>query len=319
MNPHPKSFVSHSTKDRDFVHRLATDLRGHGVDAWYAEWEIGPGDSIVERIDQGLRDCEGFVIVLSTASVASRWVRTELDAALLRRIQQQASVIPVRIEPCDLPPLLAPLFRVHFDEMDYEAALDQLVRGIFRQTYKPPLGPVPTEVTALQITPVDGLSQEATVVLRTLLELHLEKAPDFVSGPELRQRTGLSVEDINDAVAELKDEGALKTVDHMGTDPYEFGYTELLAHAILLGRSFLPYDPAQDAETIAACLCATDLADGEQLQRETNLLPDRINWAIDLLEGTGYADVVRGMGTAPYTFIRASRTPALRRRFKRNK
>jgi hypothetical protein len=36
----PKAFNSHSTKDRAFVERLATDLRANGVDAWYVHAEV---------------------------------------------------------------------------------------------------------------------------------------------------------------------------------------------------------------------------------------------------------------------------------------
>ncbi len=45
----PKGFVSHSSEDRLSVKVLAERLRENGVDAWYDEWEIGPGDSFVKR------------------------------------------------------------------------------------------------------------------------------------------------------------------------------------------------------------------------------------------------------------------------------
>jgi hypothetical protein len=65
----PRAFVSHGAQDRAFVERFAGDLRGVGVDAWYSEWEIKSGDSIREKIDEGLERCEFFIIVLSNGTV----------------------------------------------------------------------------------------------------------------------------------------------------------------------------------------------------------------------------------------------------------
>jgi len=82
---HPKAFISHATLDHPFVERFAADLRTNGVDAWFSKWEIKPGDSIPAKIDDGLEDCEVFIIVLSQSSIARPWVQTELAAATVGR------------------------------------------------------------------------------------------------------------------------------------------------------------------------------------------------------------------------------------------
>jgi hypothetical protein len=43
----PRTFVIHAGEDREFVADLCTKLRSQGVDAWYSEWEILPGDSLI--------------------------------------------------------------------------------------------------------------------------------------------------------------------------------------------------------------------------------------------------------------------------------
>ena len=49
-NP-PKAFISHAHEDKErFVDNFASLLRQHGIDAWYDNWEIGPGDSLVKKI-----------------------------------------------------------------------------------------------------------------------------------------------------------------------------------------------------------------------------------------------------------------------------
>lgn len=50
MSP-PKVFVSQASEDKDrFVVELARRLRKSGVDSWLDQWEMKPGDSLVDKI-----------------------------------------------------------------------------------------------------------------------------------------------------------------------------------------------------------------------------------------------------------------------------
>jgi hypothetical protein len=66
-------FISHSSKDKPEVEKLAVALREHGVEAWLDKWEIGPGDDIVTRINSGLEQADAGLIVFSSHSRESRW------------------------------------------------------------------------------------------------------------------------------------------------------------------------------------------------------------------------------------------------------
>jgi hypothetical protein len=44
------------------------------VDVFYDEWEIGPGDSIRQRLDHGLGQCTHFIAVLTSTSLHKPWV-----------------------------------------------------------------------------------------------------------------------------------------------------------------------------------------------------------------------------------------------------
>ncbi|MEQ8754789.1 MAG: toll/interleukin-1 receptor domain-containing protein [Coleofasciculus sp. G1-WW12-02] len=66
-----KAFISHSSIDKPFVERLATDLRTReGIDAWLDKWEIRPGDRIPDKLEDGLANPGILVLVLSPDSVA---------------------------------------------------------------------------------------------------------------------------------------------------------------------------------------------------------------------------------------------------------
>ena len=47
-------FLSHSAKDKAVVRAVAERLREDGLRVWLDDWEIGPGDSISAKIEDGL-------------------------------------------------------------------------------------------------------------------------------------------------------------------------------------------------------------------------------------------------------------------------
>lgn len=60
----PKVFLSHSKKDKQFIEKVANDLRSCGIDVWYDEWEIPPGESIRKKIfEEGITSCDLFLSI----------------------------------------------------------------------------------------------------------------------------------------------------------------------------------------------------------------------------------------------------------------
>jgi len=65
---------------------------------WYDEWSIKPGESLALRIQQGISECDFFLIVISENSVNSRWVQREVNDALVFEIERgRTTVIPIVI------------------------------------------------------------------------------------------------------------------------------------------------------------------------------------------------------------------------------
>jgi hypothetical protein len=76
-----KVFISHASKDKNFVDRLVSDLAARGVPVWYDKLDVRLGDSIPGKINSGISEAKYFLIVLSPAAVKSKWVQEELNAA----------------------------------------------------------------------------------------------------------------------------------------------------------------------------------------------------------------------------------------------
>ena len=102
-----KIFISHSSKDKVFVRKLANDLKIIGHDVWLDEWEIKVGECIVSKIEEGIKNSEYVIIVLSESSVNSGWVEKEWKSKYWDEISHsRILVLPAIIEECEIPELL---------------------------------------------------------------------------------------------------------------------------------------------------------------------------------------------------------------------
>lgn len=136
-----KAFISHSSKDKEFALRLAGDLQARAaMEVWVDRWEIQPGDSIPERIEEGLSWANLLILVLSPDSVGSRWVEWERQAWLAMQIEEEKAameesrprmrhLIPVLYRDCRKPPFLQHLHHVRISEADYDYGFERLIEA----------------------------------------------------------------------------------------------------------------------------------------------------------------------------------------------
>lgn len=123
-------FISYARADQTVARQIADSLRGAGLQVWFDEWALMPGDSIRERIEDALRATDLLLVLLSPSSVASQWVTQEWNSALSRDLKARAvTVIPAVIEDCQIPPLLAG--RRYLDlRTDLQGGVQQLIRQL---------------------------------------------------------------------------------------------------------------------------------------------------------------------------------------------
>lgn len=124
------AFISHSSKDKPFVRKLAADLVASGVKVWIDEQRILVGDSIPEKIAQGLAESDFFLIVVSQNSVASAWVQKELSSALVHEIERRkVTVLPIRLDGSPMPATVHDKLYADFSH-SYEDGLQTLLQSI---------------------------------------------------------------------------------------------------------------------------------------------------------------------------------------------
>ena len=103
-------FISHRTADMVPARRLANDLRTLGHNVWLDDDQISIGDSIVEKINEGLEGATYLVLCLSGSGVDSSWISREWMSTLARQLNgANVKILPAQLTGTDLPAILADL------------------------------------------------------------------------------------------------------------------------------------------------------------------------------------------------------------------
>jgi tetratricopeptide (TPR) repeat protein len=102
-----KVFLSHSTKDKEFVQRLADALLGADFTPWLCEVDIERNENFVAKIEQGLTECDVALVVWSPDAAKSEWTKEEWTSVLARQVAEQRIRLGiVLLRECPLPELL---------------------------------------------------------------------------------------------------------------------------------------------------------------------------------------------------------------------
>lgn len=89
-------FLSHSSKDKHFADWLYDKLRSAELTVWYDRHEILVGDSIIKKINEGLKSSVFIIVVISSQAVKSNWVNAELEPKILEQIEDsETTILPV--------------------------------------------------------------------------------------------------------------------------------------------------------------------------------------------------------------------------------
>lgn len=96
-------FICHASEDKAaIVEPLVSALEESGITVWHDRAEIRWGDSLISKVEEGLRISRYVLAVLSKHSVTKPWPRRELHAALNREASTgEVKVLPLIVGSAD--------------------------------------------------------------------------------------------------------------------------------------------------------------------------------------------------------------------------
>jgi TIR domain-containing protein len=90
-------FISYKSERRRAAEHLAAVLERYGYSIRF-DYQLIKGRDFGLQIDREVREARALVVLWCSNSVKSRWVAEEVDLA-----HELGTLIPVKIEPCELP------------------------------------------------------------------------------------------------------------------------------------------------------------------------------------------------------------------------
>jgi TolB-like protein len=93
----PDIFLSYTREDQATAQRFAEAFEAQGFSVWW-DATLRSGEAYDQVTEKALRTAKAVVVLWSQKSVVSRWVRAEATLA-----ERNSTLVPARIETCDLP------------------------------------------------------------------------------------------------------------------------------------------------------------------------------------------------------------------------
>ena len=303
---HPKVYLAHASEDKDRVRPIAEYLMANGVDVWFDEWEIDLGDSLRQKMEEGLGSMTHFVVVLTETSITKPWVAKEVDVGLVRQVGGESRFVPlvVDVDPAKLSPFLKAMLFLKIDPAD-EVHLKQLVDRLHGVSRKPALGPAPRYV---QSAPkgLEGWSPAAIAIGKHVVETSVNATvvDPVVTLEDLRGSLEIEPDDLRIALLDLKDAGYLREMNvsgHYAPQPVLF---------VDFDEAFMPFSPGEDARTVVNRMVNSDerVVITARLAEELGWDARRINSAVCYLERVGAIKARHALASAPWRVVQLVRT-----------
>lgn len=92
------AFISHAWEDKeDFVDELVDEMRKAGISVWYDTTQLKWGDSLRQRIDDGLKKSKFGIVVLSPNYIAEGkyWTKAELNGLFQKESINGKTLLPI--------------------------------------------------------------------------------------------------------------------------------------------------------------------------------------------------------------------------------
>ena len=292
----PRVFMSYTSDDRNLAKRIAEAFKAKDVDVWWDEWCIYPGDSLRQKIDEGIECCTHFVVLLTPQSIKKPWVNQEMDAGLVSKLNDQCKFIPIRscLSASDLPPLLSGMYSPEITE---GKDIEQLINDICGVSRKPPHG-VPPAAIEISTQAQTGYSAAASTVASWFVKRsqHALLFDPQILLHDLSKEIDLSVEDTTDALYELSN---FVKISH----DYVLVKGTLFAE---FDRFWKPWNPYEDALRLAADIVNDPdfPASCKQIATRYEWEPRRLNPTIHYLLERHLIVDYKTLGRSPWAIVR---------------
>lgn len=129
-----KVFLSYSSADSVLADKIFRWLGDQAISVWFDKVEIRPGDSLLEKISEGISESDVLIALITKNSIKSLWASKEIRIALTQEVSGKGPmVIPLLVKGFDIPTLLADKSYIPIE--DNLSGIDEIIPAVFRESF----------------------------------------------------------------------------------------------------------------------------------------------------------------------------------------
>lgn len=289
----PKVFVSHASEDKDrFVLEFAKRLRENGINAWLDKWEMSPGDSLIDKIfEEGIKNASAVIVVLSSISIEKPWIREELNAAFIQRVNRVCKLIPIIIDGIDDSSVPAALKTTYWQRIDnissYESSFENIVAAFYGIKDKPPIGKQPSYLEKLDVS-IGDLNNVDSFVLRCSCDELLRAGNPFIDPKEVflnNDKQRIPITELIESLEVLDRKNYIELNRTLGEEISLYRVT-LIGFDVYAKSAFPDYN--EKKKSVISVLVNEKIDNSEAICNRLQENAVIINHFLDLLQSNGY-------------------------------
>lgn len=126
-----KIYISYNNKDTEIAKKVTAALKEAGHEITIDVDDLLPGQDISSTLFEGLRKSDFMVVLITENSVNSKWVQSEIGAALSYSSERKNfGLFPVVIGNPEIPESIRNRLYIQSDEKDIDLVTSRVVSGI---------------------------------------------------------------------------------------------------------------------------------------------------------------------------------------------
>jgi hypothetical protein len=129
--------ISYTSPDLTWAEWVAWQLEDEGWTTVLQAWDFSPGENFIARMRDALEQADRTIALLSPAYLASPYGTDEWTGAFLHDKERKGRLLPVRVEACELPRLLATRVYIDLVGLGRQQARRRLLEGVKRGRRRP--------------------------------------------------------------------------------------------------------------------------------------------------------------------------------------
>jgi CheY-like chemotaxis protein len=130
-------FLCHNSEDKRKIKQIGTELSNRGLRPWLDEWELRPGRSWQDALEQQIEEIQSVAVFVGKSGLGP-WQAMEVRAFLAEFVRRDCPVIPVLLSNTPKKPVL-PVFLREMTWVDFRKSdpdpIQRLIWGITGKKY----------------------------------------------------------------------------------------------------------------------------------------------------------------------------------------